>query len=279
MRKHTILAAATLAALLGWSAGPALAQHGGEHHGGEHQAAPHGAPHGGAPANWNGGAPAHWNGAGHWTGVGNWDGGRYWGGNRGWYGRGWYGYGYPYRGWGGGWRWGLGYGLGYPWYYGGYYSPYYYGYPYNYGNYYNDYPGVDYYASAPIVNDYNSYYPPDAGFSGGADTTASTSATINVRVAPGAELWFDGQLTRQQGEVREFVTPSLDPDGTYVYRVRARFSETGRDVERDVRVHAGDRITVDLSRPDEGATYPAPADGAVPPPPADTAPRSRAPVP
>jgi hypothetical protein len=119
---HTLIAAASLAALV---AGPAVAQHhgGGGSHGG-------GGFHGGG--GWHGGGGGGWHGGG-----GGWHGGSGWhGGGSRWHGGGWYGgrsY-YGGRGWYAGDAFALGlfsgYAFGGPWAYDYYPAPYAYSYDY-----------------------------------------------------------------------------------------------------------------------------------------------------
>jgi uncharacterized protein (TIGR03000 family) len=138
------------------------------------------------------------------------------------FGGGWGGWGWPYYGLGG-------YGYGYPSYYG------------------------SAYVNNPGYVDYSSYYPPvDAtGYVAPADYSVATpsygvapapddTAHITLNVPPDAEVWFDGDKTRQTGPTRAYVSPPLTPGQAYTYHVRARWTENGKPVEqkRDVRVRA-----------------------------------------
>ncbi len=69
---------------------------------------------------------------------------------------------------------------------------------------------------------------------------------VDVSVPAGAEVWFDGVKTAQAGPGRVFQSPPLKPGTGYVYVVRARWGETGREVEQmqTVSVQAGDRVRV-----------------------------------
>lgn len=140
-------------------------------------------------------------------------------------------YGYP----------GLGIGIGpsyYPWLYGDYYGG-----RYDYGSDYSFY-GVPFvYYTSPL---YPALPPPDQVLA--APRRTGNTAVLSVRVPEGAELWFDGQPTRQTGPVREFESPPLRPGRDYAYEVRARWTENGQSVERDrtVTVRAGDRLNIDL---------------------------------
>src|SRR5579885_1131740 len=79
------------------------------------------------------------------------------------------------------------------------------------------------------------------------------AAVLRVRVPADAELWFSGSPTSQRGSQRRFVTPAIADGGHFDYEVRARWREAGRLVEqrRSVRVHAGDRVTVDFTPADQ----------------------------
>jgi uncharacterized protein (TIGR03000 family) len=168
-------------------------------------------------------------------GGGGWGGG--WGGYRGGYyggygGYGRYGYGgygyrgfYPYLGLGG---WGYGYG-----------SP-----SYGYSNYYPSY-----------VYDYGTpayVYPDDSGVvTRGAGSYAppnDNTAMLHVSVPADAQVWIEGEATRQRGPQREFVSPALQPGKEYEYTVKARWMQDGKPVERTktVSVHANDTKNVNF---------------------------------
>jgi len=73
-------------------------------------------------------------------------------------------------------------------------------------------------------------------------------AAITVHVPQGATLWFDGTKTTQTGGLRSFISPPLQAGQNYAYNVRARWTENGkvREENRTVKVHAGDRLEVNL---------------------------------
>jgi uncharacterized protein (TIGR03000 family) len=176
-------------------------------------------------------------------------------GRRGW-GGGYYGGGY-YGGMGYG---NYGYGSGYlpGWGYGAGYSPgYNYGFRPSYG-YSGAYYAPGYVSSgmtmAPGTTSF--YYQPGApiGAAGyGASATDPNAATIDVRVPPDAQVWFDGDPTSQRGSDRVFSSPPLEPGKTYHYNVRVRFTQNGQPVERTrrVEVRAGQRTNVDFNQ-DQG---------------------------
>jgi uncharacterized protein (TIGR03000 family) len=124
-------------------------------------------------------------------------------------------------------------------YYGGRaYSPYYQGYGYSYAPSY-------YYAEptyvVPATQIRQAYYP--------APVAAQQSARMIVLVpAAGAQVWFDGNATSQQGLERVFESPSLEPGHNFSYTVKARWLENGQAVtrERRVNVQAGQSVTVNF---------------------------------
>lgn len=171
-----------------------------------------------------------WGWGGNGSGYGNgWYGngwyGNSWYGNS-WYGNGWYGDGYGSRGYG--WRGNFGYPYGYSWYQ-----------PYTYG-YYGQQDYGDSYGYNPSDQGYTSFY--------SGPQEEQNAAHIDVVVPPSAQVFFDGEQTRQQGQFRRFVTPSLDPGQTFTYDIKAVWDENGKKMERDrkVRVRAGQQSSVDF---------------------------------
>jgi uncharacterized protein (TIGR03000 family) len=71
-------------------------------------------------------------------------------------------------------------------------------------------------------------------------------AQIVVAVPADAQVWIEGQPTKQTGTSRWFVSPVLNKGEEYQYRIRARWREDGKDVEQTQRlaVHAGDNVSV-----------------------------------
>jgi uncharacterized protein (TIGR03000 family) len=185
--------------------------------------------------------------------------------HRGFGGFGWgWGWGWPW--WGGGWGWPwwggrdwgwAGYGdYGWPYYnnYTDWYQPnyYYYNTPGYYGNAPQDYYGQPSYTTAP------SYptAPNSVNDSGNGAGTAvpqpsnSNGAVFMVRVPDAnAQVWFQDYKTRETGTVREFESSNLQPGKTYMYHIRARWTQNGQPLEatRDVPVQAGQTVAVDFS--------------------------------
>jgi uncharacterized protein (TIGR03000 family) len=141
------------------------------------------------------------------------------------------GYLFRYNGWAPrvvvGWR---GYGL-YDWYS----SPRFYGRAWRAGYYYPN--------SAWYYEPYTAYYPPD-------QAVEANGATIRMHVPSDARVSFEGEATSQSGADRTFMSPSLTPGRAYVYHIRVQWNENGKAVERnrDVTVHAGDRISLDMDQ-------------------------------
>jgi uncharacterized protein (TIGR03000 family) len=87
--------------------------------------------------------------------------------------------------------------------------------------------------------------------------SAALTAAVEVRLPPGAELWFDG-LATPAAERNTFTTPPLQPELTYIYDVQARWRE-GRDLvvrSERVTVRAGEAVLVDFTRPRTGQGRP-----------------------
>ncbi len=148
----------------------------------------------------------------------------------------------------------------YPGYYPGYYG--YYGYgrnPYYYPQYgvvpyvpryYTPYVYVPRYTTV-LTPGYTTvpYYVPDPVQRVDVTPRAGNIARIEVRVPPGATVWFDGTRTQQTGAVRSFVSPELVPGYDYTYVIRATWVESGKEVtqERKLVVQAGQDYSVDFT--------------------------------
>jgi uncharacterized protein (TIGR03000 family) len=160
-----------------------------------------------------------------------------------------------------------------PAYHGGYYPYHHYGYSFGVGIYLGypyaapwgywaaPYPAFaqDYHAASPIAPAPDALTPeaplPDYGAGGlrpGDKAPQSDMiAHVAILVPAEAEVWFGTGKTAQSGARREFVSPPLTPGQVYTYRVRARWTEGGKEVvqERQVDVSAGSWKGVDFTRP------------------------------
>ncbi len=162
------------------------------------------------------------------------------------------------------------FGLGYP-LYGSYAYPYYSYYPsyslYPYTSYYG---GYDAYA-APYAYDREPYRldtyplpstdevaPPPSAV---PEETQGEGAHITVRLPADALLWIEGKRIERSGAVRDFAVPPLDPNREYRYEVHARWTEASGEVidrTQEVRIHQGDRATVDFLNPTAPRKSPVP---------------------
>jgi len=86
--------------------------------------------------------------------------------------------------------------------------------------------------------------------SAGRTETAAVPAEgrvhVTVRVPAGARVWFQDTPTTSAGPVREFESPPVESGSRYRYRVRAAWTENGREVTQaqEVRVTAGAHVNV-----------------------------------
>lgn len=75
---------------------------------------------------------------------------------------------------------------------------------------------------------------------------------LQLKVPEGAEVYFDGTRTKQNGTTREFTSPPLTPGKQYTYRISVRYTgPDGKQVNdtRDIRVRPNDWFAIDFTRP------------------------------
>jgi uncharacterized protein (TIGR03000 family) len=127
---------------------------------------------------------------------------------------------------------------------------------YAYYPYVVPYPQVYTYTYVPLVTPYvvppatyNAFYSP-ASATPVAPANDTAQVTVYVPAAT-AEVWFGDTAVQTTGTARQFVSPPLVPGRTFTYHVTARWTVDGQQVmqSRDVAVRAGDRVTVDFTRP------------------------------
>lgn len=92
--------------------------------------------------------------------------------------------------------------------------------------------------------------PGGTGLRGPATLTGAGSATIDIRVPSYADVWIQGVKMAQTGELRRFVSPTLNPHQAYSYDITARW--VGKDgnpvvLDRRVIVRPGDREAVSFT--------------------------------
>lgn len=90
--------------------------------------------------------------------------------------------------------------------------------------------------------------------------TPAPVAQLNVHVPADAQVWLEGNPTRQTGPNRLYVSPPLQAGHQYSYEIRARWTENGRAREetRHLTVRAGDRLDVAFPGMTAAPTVPAP---------------------
>jgi uncharacterized protein (TIGR03000 family) len=144
---------------------------------------------------------------------------------------------------------------GNPGYYPGYFS--------SQGAGFRAYNTPSYSGPAPGYN--TSYFTPYTLYSGTRSSYVSPAeqppgppppdgtAAIGVHVPADAEVFFNGDPTKQTGEQREFITPTLPVGRMYEYEVRAHWKENGKGVDqtRTITVRANQRSEVDFTQPQQ----------------------------
>jgi len=82
------------------------------------------------------------------------------------------------------------------------------------------------------------------------EKVAPDLAYLTVLVPDDAQVWLEDTLMTQKGQKREFVTPKLDPGMLYLYRVKAKWKESGQVVEKEksIVVQGGEKRTIDLRK-------------------------------
>lgn len=76
-------------------------------------------------------------------------------------------------------------------------------------------------------------------------------ATVMAYVPENAQIWFDGEPTRQRGVLREYESPPLQAGKKYTYHVRIVWFEDGHWVNetKEVPVSVGEMTCLYLSKP------------------------------
>jgi uncharacterized protein (TIGR03000 family) len=95
-----------------------------------------------------------------------------------------------------------------------------------------------------------SYYYPSTTYVPQEQAVDANTGTIRMHVPSDARVWIEGTASSQTGADRSFVSPPLTPGREYVYHIRVQWDENGKAVERDreVKMHAGDRISLNIDR-------------------------------
>ena len=101
----------------------------------------------------------------------------------------------------------------------------------------------------PAAN-YQSQYPPNGNLGAAAAPKVGPSpAVVQILLLdPNAELWLNGVKVQQTGQMRNFITPPLDPGKTYKYEIRAKWTQAGKPFEqtRMLTVEAGQQVGLNI---------------------------------
>ncbi len=81
-------------------------------------------------------------------------------------------------------------------------------------------------------------------------TVASTQVALDIRVPSNAEVTVGGEKLSSTGTMRQFTSSGLTAGQTYEYKVKATYTENGKQMtkERTVQAQPGKRTTVDLTQ-------------------------------
>jgi len=117
-------------------------------------------------------------------------------------------------------------------------------------------PPGSYFPASPSYYSYgyplSSYSQPSNYSYGALAPQQDNMARIRLIVPDGAKVWFDNQLTKQNGTMRHFESPALTPGRTYHYDVKVKWlDDNGKEMTqtRRVDVNANGNVTVDFTRP------------------------------
>lgn len=82
----------------------------------------------------------------------------------------------------------------------------------------------------------------------GTDSTRTAPVYLDVRVPANAEVMVETEKTTQTGSRRSFISPPITPGRSYVYDIKAKWMENGKEVvlTRKVDVRAGQQVVVDF---------------------------------
>lgn len=89
-------------------------------------------------------------------------------------------------------------------------------------------------------------------------TVASTQVALDIRVPSNAEVTVGGEKLTSTGTMRQFTSSGLTAGQSYEYKVKATWTENGKQMskERTVQAIPGQRTTVDLTAPSDTKKMP-----------------------
>jgi uncharacterized protein (TIGR03000 family) len=87
---------------------------------------------------------------------------------------------------------------------------------------------------------------------------ASNQVALNIRVPSSADVTVNGEKLTTTGTTRTFTSSALTGGQTYEYKVKATWTEDGKQMSKEKTVSAmpGQRTTVDLTKSAEGKKMP-----------------------
>jgi uncharacterized protein (TIGR03000 family) len=92
----------------------------------------------------------------------------------------------------------------------------------------------------------------------GEQTVASNQVALDIRVPSNADVIVNGEKMTATGTNRRFTSSALTAGQDYEYKVKATWTEDGKQMskERTVKAQPGQRQTVDLRPSSEGKKMP-----------------------
>ncbi len=112
---------------------------------------------------------------------------------------------------------------------------------------------LPWFTSYPDTGDIYVRYNPKAGPPPGpGPQVGEPVARFLIRVPAEATVWIEDKPTSLTGPERQFVSPPLLPGKTYLYDIRARWQENGRDVEQKqtISLQVGSDVKVRFPAPE-----------------------------
>jgi uncharacterized protein (TIGR03000 family) len=81
-------------------------------------------------------------------------------------------------------------------------------------------------------------------------TDATAAGFVLLLPDANADVWFEDQKTQQKGNLRQYISGSMDPNSIYTFHVRARWMDNGSPVEqtRAIDARAGQQVVIDFTK-------------------------------
>ena len=103
-----------------------------------------------------------------------------------------------------------------------------------------------------------SYYRGEQGDQVVSSNVPSNQVALDIRVPSSAEVTVNGEKLTATGTNRRFTSTALTAGQTYEYKVKATWTENGKQMskERTVSAQPGQRTTVEMMAPANGKKMP-----------------------